>query len=414
MLKGTIGIRSAGNIRHLWIQRFFIEGNVFMDFSWTEEQLAFKKTVINFAQKELGADMVARDRDEIFSRHDWLKCAKLGILGLPFPEEYGGSGADILTTMLTMEGLGYGCRDSGLVFSLNAQMWSIQHPILHFGSAAQKQKYLPGLINGEIIGAHGMSEPDSGSDAYGLRTRAGKVDGGYVLNGTKTFVTNAPVADLAVVFATVDPSKGRWGITAFLIEQGTPGFTVSRNIEKMGLRTSPMGELVFQDCFIPEGCRLGREGAGGSIFNSSMEWERTCILASSLGVMERQLEESIQYARQRRQFDQPIGKFQSVSNRLADMKVRLETARLILYKVAWLIEQGQSAVMEAALAKLYLSECFVQSSQDAVRIYGGYGYMTEFEIERDLRDAIGGTIYSGTSDIQRNIIAGLLGVRAGL
>jgi alkylation response protein AidB-like acyl-CoA dehydrogenase len=381
-----------------------------MDFSWTEEQLAFKKTVIKFAQNELGKDIIERDREEVFLPEYWSKCAQFGILGLPYPEEYGGSDADVLTTMLAMEGLGYGCRDSGLVFSLNAQMWSIQHPISHFGSKNQKGKYLPGLINGNLIGAHGMSEPDSGSDAYSLRTRAEKVDGGYILNGTKVFVTNAPIADLAIVFATIDPSKGRWGITAFLIEKGTAGFIVGRNIGKMGLRTSPMGELVFQDCYLPEECRLGKEGAGGSIFNSSMEWERICILASNLGVMERQLEESIQYARQRHQFGKPIGKFQSVSNRIADMKVRLETARLILYRVAWLIEQGKSAIMEAALAKLYLSECFVQSSQDALRIHGGYGYTTEFEVERDLRDAIGGTIYSGTSDIQRNIIAGLLGL----
>jgi alkylation response protein AidB-like acyl-CoA dehydrogenase len=381
-----------------------------MDFSWSQEQLTYKRNVVKFAQNELGNDLINRDRRELFSREDWLKCARFGILGLPFSEEYNGSGADILTTVLTMEGLGFGCRDSGLVFSLNAQMWSVQHPIFHFGSEEQKRKYLPALINGELIGAHGMSEPDSGSDAYSLRTRAERVSGGYIINGTKMFVTNAPVADLAVVFATVDPSKGRWGITAFLIERETPGFSVSRNIEKMGLRTSPMGELVFQDCFLPEGCRLGREGAGGSIFNSSMEWERSCILACNLGVMERQLEESIRYARERRQFNQPIGQFQSVSNRITDMKVRLETARLILYKVAWLIEQGESALMEAALAKLYLSECFVRSSLDAVRIYGGYGYMTEFERERELRDSIGGIFYSGTSDIQRNIIARLLGL----
>jgi alkylation response protein AidB-like acyl-CoA dehydrogenase len=381
-----------------------------MDFSWSEEQLAYKKAIIKFAQKELNVDMIERDREEVFSREDWLKCARFGILGLPFPEQYGGSGADIITTILAMEGLGFGCRDNGLIFSLNAQMWSVQHPILHYGSEAQKQKYLPGLINGELIGAHGMSEPDSGSDAYSLRTRAEKVEGGYVLNGTKMFVTNAPIADLAVVFATLDPSKGRWGITTFLIEQGTPGFTVSRNIEKMGLRTSPMGEIVLQDCFLTEECRLGSEGEGGSIFNSSMEWERACILASNLGVMERQLEKSVKYARQRKQFSKPIGKYQSVSNRIADMKMRLETARLILYKVAWLIESGESAVMDAALAKLYLSECFVNSSLDAVRIHGGYGYMAEFELERELRDAVGGIFYSGTSDIQRNIIAGLLGL----
>ena len=178
----------------------------------------------------------------------------------------------------------------------------------------------------------------------------------------------------------------------------------------MGLRTSPMGEIVLQDCFVPEEQRLGAEGVGTSVFNSSMEWERSCILGSHVGAMERQLELCIKYARERRQFGQPIGKFQSVSNRIADMKVRLETARLILYKVAWLKKTGKSAVMDAALAKLYLSEAFVQSSMDAIRVHGGYGYMTEFEIERDLRDSIGGTIYSGTSDIQRMVIARLSGL----
>ncbi|MFU8772573.1 MAG: acyl-CoA dehydrogenase family protein, partial [Anaerolineales bacterium] len=291
-----------------------------------------------------------------------------------------------------------------------AQLWSVQMPILTFGSEELKKKYLPGLCNGDLIGAHGMSEPDSGSDAYALRTRARKVEGGYLLNGSKTFVTNAPVSDLSVVFANVDPQKGMWGITAFVIETGSPGFTISRDIEKMGLRTSPMGELVMQDCFVPENNLLGTEGAGSRIFNHSMEWERACILASNLGTMERQLEESVRYARERTQFNQPIGKFQSVANRIVDMKVRLETARLILYKVAWLKSKGKPAMMEAAIAKLFLSESFVQSGLDSIRTLGGYGYMTEFEVERNLRDAIGGTLYSGTSDIQRNIIARLLGL----
>jgi L-prolyl-PCP dehydrogenase len=381
-----------------------------MDFSWTDDQLVFKKAVIDFAQKELNRDMIERDRQGSFSRELWKKCADFGIQGLPFPEIFGGSDADILTTMLTMEGLGYACRDNGLVFGINAQMWSVQMPIFTFGTDAQKERYLPALCRGELIGAHGMTEPDTGSDAYHLRTRAEHRDGGYLLNGSKMFVTNAPVADLAVVFATIDATKGMWGITGFIVEKGTHGFSISRDIEKMGLRTSPMGELVLQDCFIPEENRLGPEGAGSRIFNHSMEWERSCILASHLGAMEHQLETCIQYARDRVQYNQPIGKFQSVANRIVDMKVRLETARLLLYKVAWLKKSGQSAVMEAAMAKLYLSECFVQSGLDAVRTLGGYGYMTEFEVERDLRDAIGGTIYSGTSDIQRNIIARLLGL----
>ncbi len=381
-----------------------------MDFGWTEEQLAYKKAVIEFAQRELNQGMIERDRDSSFSRDLWQKCADFGIHGMPFPEKYGGSDADILTTMLTMEGLGYGSKDNGLIFGINAQMWSVMMPIFAFGSEEQKVKYLPGMCSGAIIGAHGMSEPDTGSDAYHLRSRAEKRDGGYVLNGSKMFVSNAPVADVAVVFANTDPSKGIWGVTGFIVEMGTPGFRVSRKIEKMGLRTSLMGELIMQDCFIPEGNRLGPEGAGSRIFNHSMEWERSCILASNLGVMERQLENSIHYARERKQFDQPIGKFQSVANRIVDMKIRLETARLLLYKVAWMKANGQSAVMEAAIAKLYLSECFVQSGLDAIRTLGGYGYMTEFEVERDLRDAIGGTLYSGTSDIQRNIIARLMGL----
>lgn len=381
-----------------------------MDFSWTEEQHAFHDAVIEFAQRELNKELLERDRLSHFSRENWLKCAEFGIQGLSIPAEYGGTEADILTTMFVMEGLGYGCQDNGLLFGLNAQMWSVQRPILRFGTDEQKQRYLPALCRGEIIGAHGMSEPDSGSDAYSLRTRAEKREDGYLLNGSKMFVTNAPVAELALIFATVKPELGRWGITAFLVEKGTPGFSVSRDVQKMGLRTAPMGELLLQDCFVPIQNRLGAEGAGVNIFNSSMEWERSCILAGQIGAMEHQLETCIRYARERRQFGKPIGKFQSVSNRIADMKVRVETARLLLYKVAWLKKMGKPATMEAAMAKLYLSECFVQSSLDAIRIHGGYGYMTEQGVERDLRDAIGGTLYSGTSDIQRNIVAGLLGL----
>lgn len=381
-----------------------------MDFSWTDEQIKYKQAVVEFAQKELNEGLIERDRQGDVSLENWKKCAKFGILGLAVPEDCGGSGADILTTMLVMEGLGYGCRDNGLIFAMNAQMWSVQHPILTFGTDAQKQKYLPGMCTGDLIGAHGMSEPDSGSDAYSLHARAKRTDGGYILNGTKMFVSNAPFANVALIFATVDPTKGMGGVTAFLVDKGTPGFKVSRHIEKMGLRTSPMGEIILEDCFLPEENRLGREGAGPAIFNSSMEWERSCILGSHIGAMERQLEEAVRYTRQRSQFGQKIGKFQSVANRVADMKVRLETARLLLYKVAWLKQQGKPAVMEAALAKLYLSECFVQSSLDAIRTYGGYGYMTEMEVERDLRDAVGGLLYSGTSDIQRMIIARWMGL----
>ena len=381
-----------------------------MNFAWNDEQSAAYRAAVHFARTELTAGVRQRDRDEAFSPEVWRKCADFGLLGLPFSGAYGGTEEDILTTMLVMEGLGYGGRDNGILFALNAQMWAVQHPIHVFGTPEQKDRYLPGLINGTIIGAHAISEPNSGSDVFSMKTKAERCEGGYVLSGTKTFVTNAPVAGLILVFAMTAPEKGSWGVSAFLLDRGTPGLRLGRNIEKMGLRTAPMGEVVLEDCFVPAASRLGNEGAGSPIFNSSMEWERACILGAHIGAMERQLEECVRYARARVQFSQPIGKFQSVSNRLADMKVRLETSKLLLYKVAWLKKEGKPAYQEAAVAKLWLSEAFAQSSMDALRIHGGYGYTTEFEVERDLRDAIGGTLYSGTSDIQRNIIARHLGV----
>ena len=283
-------------------------------------------------------------------------------------------------------------------------------PILKFGSDDQRQRFLTPLCRGSWIGAHGMSEPDSGSDAFSLRTVAERRANHYVLNGGKTFVSNAPVADVFLVFASIDLSKGALGVTGFLIERTFPGFTVGQPIAKMGLKTSPMAELSFDNCLVPAENRLGREGRGATIFNDSMEWERSCILASTLGTMQRQLEHSVRYAKERRQFGKPIGQFQSVSNRLAEMKVRLETARLLLYRAAWMKQQGCPAGLEAAAAKLYVSEAMVRNGLDAVQIHGGYGYTTEYEFERELRDAVGSTLYSGTSEIQRAIIARHLGL----
>jgi alkylation response protein AidB-like acyl-CoA dehydrogenase len=381
-----------------------------VEFSWTDDQLALRDSIIAFGRRALQDDVARRDKESSFSRELWARCAEFGIQGLPFPEEYGGGGLDILTTVLAMETLGYACRDSGLLFGINAQMWSVQMPILKFGSDEQRQRYLAPLCRGSWIGAHGMSEPDSGSDAFSLRTVAVRRADHYVLNGGKTFVSNAPVADVFLVFASIDLSKGALGITGFLVERTFPGFTVGQPIAKMGLKTSPMAELSFDNCLVPVENRLGREGRGATIFNDSMEWERSCILASNLGTMERQLEHSVRYAKERRQFGKPIGQFQSVSNRLAEMKVRLETARLLLYRAAWMKQQGCPAGLEAATAKLYVSEAMVQNGLDAVQIHGGYGYTTEYELERELRDAVGSTLYSGTSEIQRAIVARHLGL----
>lgn len=381
-----------------------------MDFSLSAEQEELKAAAVDFARRELDQDLARREEAGEFSPRAWRACAKFGIQGLPIPAELGGAGADILTTVLVMEALGYGCHDNGLIFSLNAQMWSLEMPLVKFGTAAQHQAYLPGLISGDLIGVHAMTEPDSGSDAFNMRTRAERKDDGYVLNGTKMYITNAPVADVVLVFAA-HPGKSKMaGISAFLVEKGTPGFTVTRGLDKMGLRTSPMGEVVLDDCFVPAENRLGSEGAGMAIFNSSMTWERSCILASALGTMQRQLEACVEYARVRKQFGQPIGKFQAVADKVADMYLRLEAARLLVYHVAWLGQQGKSVLAEAAAAKLFTSEAWIASSMDAIQIHGAYGYMKESGIERDLRDAIASTIYSGTSEIQRVILARMLGL----
>jgi alkylation response protein AidB-like acyl-CoA dehydrogenase len=381
-----------------------------MDFSFTTDQLALKASTIEFARNELNRDLRVREQAGEFPRDAWRACARFGIQGLPIPPTFGGSGADILTTVLVMEGLGYGCQDNGLIFSLNAQLWSIELPLLTFGTPEQQQRYLPGLVSGELIGVHAMTEADSGSDAFSLRTRAERRGDRYVLNGAKLYITNAPVADVVLVFATLDRARGFAGVSAFLVAKEMPGFTVSRSFDKMGLRTSPMGEIVLTDCEVSVENRLGKEGAGLAIFNSSMEWERSCILASAIGAMQRQLEACVSYAQTRQQFGQAIGKFQSIANKIADMSLRIEAARLLIYKVAWLKQQGKPVLAEAALAKLFTSEAWVQSSLDAIQIHGAYGYMKEAEIERDLRDAVAGTIYSGTSEIQRLIIARTLGL----
>ena len=382
-----------------------------MDFGWTTLQLARRQGALAFARAELADDeLTLRDQEGRFSRALWERCAAFGILGLSVPPEFGGEELDLPTAMLIMEGLGEGCADNGLTFALNAQLWTVQRPIVRFGTDAQKQRFLPGLAAGKLIGAHALTEPDAGSDAFSLSTRAERRGSDYVLNGGKSLVTMAPLADVALVFAATNPAAGKWGISGFLVERGTPGFRAEPMQQKMGLRTVPIGRLTFEDCVVQESRRLGPEGAGVSISTHSLEVERCCILASQLGAMDRQLARAIAYSRTRRQFGQPIGKFQSVSNRIADMKLRIETARLLLYKVAWLVERGQPAMMEAALLKLCLSEAFVASGLDAIRIHGGEGYLSESGVERDLRDAIGGVIYAGTSDIQRNIVARLLGV----
>ena len=387
-----------------------------MDFGLSEEQEAFRRSVAEFARKELqkgegeAAAVRRREKSGELYREGWDKCAAFGIMALPVPEAHGGLGRDIVDATIAMQTLGRHCLDAGLLFSISSHVFTCEIPLLLFGSDAQKERYLPRMVRGEIIGCHAMTEPGAGSDAFSISTTAEKRGDRWVLRGSKTFTSNAPVADLFLVFATTDKRRGWAGVSGFLVERGTKGLSVGQPLEKMGLKTSPTGEVTLEEVEIPLENVLGRVGQGSAIFNAEMEWERSCLFAIHLGAMQRQLDTCVAYAKDRAQFGKPIGSFQAVAHKIADMRLRIELAELALYKVAWLKANKKRAQMESAIAKLYVSEAFVQNSLDAVQIHGGYGYMTEYDVERDLRDAIGGKLYSGTSEIQRNIIASLLGL----
>ena len=384
-----------------------------MDFALSEQQTAWREAAIAFARDELSADLDLSSRDEsrTFWREGWQRCGQFGLQGLPIPTEFGGRGLGLAETIAAMEGLGYACRDNGLIFAINASLWTVAIPILRHGSTEQKKRYLPGLAQGSIVGANGASEPSAGSDIFSMRTSASQGDdGGWVLNGRKIWVTSGPVADLFVCYAVTSPDRGVMGLSAFIVARDTPGFRVVREIPKMGVRTVPMGEIAFENCRLPADALLGRAGRGAEVFQGSMEWERGSILAGSLGTMRRQLEECVDHARKRKQFGKSIAQFQAVSHRIVGMKLRLETCRPLVYRIGWLKDRDQDATIDAALAKLHVSECLVQNSLDAIQVFGALGYTTEAGIERDLRDGVGSLIYSGTNDIQRNIIARELGL----
>lgn len=384
-----------------------------MDFELTSRQLVLREQIAELATSKISPSLAHRDREGRFDRGLWSEIAESGILGARLPASLGGPGHDVLTTVLMLEGLGYGCGDNGVGLAVTGQIWTVQEPIQRFGTDRQKETYLPALASGEVIGAHAITEPGSGSDSSAMSTTAVEKDDGYVLNGAKTLIGMAPVCDLALVFAKTDPRLGRWGISAFLVEIERDGVNRSASKDKMGLRTNPIGDLSFDDCWVPASAMLGPPGAGLNISGDSLDFERSFIFACQVGAMERQLEESVSYASQREQFGRPIGSFQSVSNRIADMKLRLEVAKLLIYRAAWLKDAGRPAQMDSALTKLHVAEAFVASSLDSVRIHGGIGYMTDSGVERQLRDAVGGVIYGGTSDIQRQVIARLLGLKGG-
>ena len=382
-----------------------------MDFSLSAEDEALRDRIVRFAQKELSAGTMGRDKAHEFPRGLWDKSGSMGLTGLPVPEDYGGSGLAPLSCAVALEALGYGCTDGGLAFSICAHLLACVVPIWKHGDEALKQRYLPDLCAGKLIAVNAMTEAQTGSDPFSMATHAEREGGGYRVNGAKMFCSNGPVADLAVVYAATDKSKGyHGGITAFAIPTNTPGFRVGQVFEKMGLRTSPISELLLDNVLVPEHNVIGRPGGGGPIFAESMDWERALLGACHLGSMQRLLEGTIRYARTRQQFGQLIGKNQAVSHKIADMKVRLEAARWLLYRAASCLDASREAGLHAAIAKLVTSEAFVETARDSIQLMGGYGYMVESEVERSMRDALGSTIYSGTSEMQRNIIARWLGL----
>lgn len=354
----------------------------------------------------LGNDeVIARDSAGRFPSEAWRELAAAGLTGLPIPTEFGGRGASAVATVAALTTLGGVCTDNGLMFALGAHLWACAEPIASFGTPEQKKQWLPGLCDGSFIGAHAATEPAAGSDAGAISTTAVRTSTGWTLNGHKTFITNGPIADIFLVTAVTDPSHGSMGISAFLVPRSASGLSIGEPIDKSGLRAAQMGEITLANCQLEADAVLGTPGAGMAIFTAAMTRERTFILAPTIGVMERLADECCRYASQRQQFGTPIGEFQSVSNRLADMRLRAYTARLLIERVAELTDRRQARMHDAAMVKLHLSESFLATAMDAVHIHGGRGYTTAMEFERMVRDAMGSRIYSGTSDIQRNLIS---------
>lgn len=376
-----------------------------MDFAFsTEQQTAFDqiRASVSAAGPQWDTEHAYRDA--------WQELGALGLLGLSVPAEHGGGGFGALDTALRLQAFGHGCADTGLVFAACAHLLACAMPIAEFGSDEVRQKLLPQLCGGTLIAGNAMTEAEAGSDISRLDMVATEVDGGFLLDGAKTFVTNGPVADVVVTYATTDPAAGYLGTTGFVVETGTPGLILGEPFAKMGLESARAGTVRFESCFVPSSHLLGGVGSGAAVFAHSMLWERACLLAGFLGGLDRLQEQCTEYVRSRRQFGQHIGEFQAVAHRVVDMKQRLEAARLLLYRSCWELDNTDAPLLSVALSKLAVSETAVANALEAVQIFGGRGYAKEYGIEVMLRDAVPTRIFSGTSDIQRVIAARELGL----
>ncbi|MFA9432343.1 acyl-CoA dehydrogenase family protein [Egicoccus sp. AB-alg2] len=381
-----------------------------MDLRLSEEQEAFVASVRAFAHEHVEPGVLERDREGRWDPDVWAEVARFGLAGLPVPEAYGGSGADVLTTGLALEALAYAGRDAGLNLSLGAHLTIGCMPIALHGTEEQKQHWLPRMARGESIGAFAITEPEAGADTASMKTSARREGDVYVLNGTKTFITNGGLADVVTVVARTDPdAPAGQAFTAFLVETDRPGFKVSKELRKLGNRTSPTVELSFTDVEVPESAVLGQPGTAlWAVGFECFDWERCCMIASAVGGMHRDLDECVRYAKEREAFGKPIGHYGAIQHKLAQMRIRLENARFLQRQAAWLKDRGEEHQLEASMAKAYVGEAAVESALDAVQLHGGWGYVDEFHVERSLRDAKLASIGGGTTEIQELLISRML------
>lgn len=379
-----------------------------MNFDLTEEQNLIRDMVREFAVAEVAPTAKIRDEEERFDRALMFdRLSELGLTGIVFPEEYGGGGADYISYAIAVEELSRVCASTGV--TLSAHLSLCANPIYLFGSEEQKQQFLVPLAKGEKMGAFGLTEPSAGSDAGGTKTTAVREGNEWILNGTKIFITNGGEAETYVVFARTDKNAQKhFGISAFILEKGTPGFSFGKKEQKLGIRSSPTLELIFENCRIPATNILGEEGQGFKIAMKTLDGGRIGIASQALGIAQGALDAAVNYAKERKQFDIPIGKFQGVQFQLADMATQIEAVRLLVYSAAYKAGNGQSYSQASAMAKLMASETAMKVATQAVQILGGYGYTRDFPVERMMRDAKITEIYEGTSEIQRLVIGAAL------
>ena len=374
-----------------------------MNFVLTDEQEMTRKMVRDFAEKEVQPSAEERDETETFSREIFDKMGELGLTGIPWPEEYGGAGSDFISYVIAVEELSRVDASTGTTLSAHISLagW----PLFKYGSEEQKKKYLEPLALGEILGAFALTESTAGTDVGGAQTTA-RLDGdSYVLNGTKTFITNAGEAEIYLVFAMTDPAKKTRGMSTFILEKDAPGLSFGKKERKMGLRSSPTLEVIFEDCRVPRENLLGQEGEGFKIALSTLDGGRNGIAAQAVGIAQGALDEAVAYAKSREQFGQPIANFQAISFMLADMATKVEAARLLTYQAAFLENAGLPYGKASAMAKLFASEAAMAVTTKAVQIFGGYGYTRDYPVERFMRDAKITEIYEGTSEAQRMVIS---------